>query len=388
LAASSGRGALNHAIAMKVLAIMSRRDERSVDDFEARFEEWRRSRSTPSSPGTAPWTFFVPFRIKLASDLKKSPTITVLGKKFRFITRVSALRQLGKQTFEQPSDSIWAARVSPDNIPDAFVTIEGRGDSHHAAWKAVEPAFETLRGLLEFSFGFGGWRISTDQRARRKVPAPEWLIARQKGIAVEGIGFATEDQECRKLFELTATHLAILKRRAKLIRQQPEPQTSVSVIADALRLYSQAMDARFSYSCFLGLWQMAETIAMSEDEGGQTDRVVSKIAWHGEKLKLHGSGWTNALGALGEKRNDIVHRGIREIEDLDVNILKLACETSLAWLVQEAEALPAKCHLREFYRLRNAHPTVLDACRCSAEYVLAKRKKGNIRHADASDHKL
>lgn len=71
---------------------------------------------------------------------------------------------------------------------------------------------------------------------------------------------------------------------------------------------------------------------------------------HSAKIDLAGSGYRYCLEAIGRKRNDVVHRGIHRVKDDDINILKLACEIALQWLVDMYEKMPTQDCLSRYYR--------------------------------------
>jgi len=134
------------------------------------------------------------------------------------------------------------------------------------------------------------------------------------------------------------------------------------------------MDARFQHLCLLGFWQLAEAITHSETVGGNTDKVVARLAWHGIGIGLKASGYRETLAVLGKKRNDIVHRGIHDVQDDDINILKFACEVAIEWLIRIQKTLPSTAHIEHYYRLRDMNNTDLEAVRDCVAYL--KKDKG------------
>jgi hypothetical protein len=226
------------------------------------------------------------------------------------------LDQKSRETLKEPSLIEFHTGVKIKHTPQVFLSVSAQSSSWNSAWKDIEPAFNALRGLIELTFDFYRWHMGGGGRsARRKVPHPLWMIACKEGMPQEWVYFITDEDNTTKALDLDSAHLDGIKKNAAILQQEPEPQSTLSLIADCLRLYSQAMDARFKHLCFLGFWQLAEAITHSESVGGKTDKVAERLAWHGTEIGLKGSGYQETLVVLGKKRNNIVHRGIHEIED-------------------------------------------------------------------------
>lgn len=372
LTSSSSHVNLTHSTVMKLLDKMYQRGEQTVDSFEAHFRDFLKERNRELQKKSGPWSFYLPLEISIHHDLKLPFTLTILNRQFSFIPRTSV--QVGNGVLDSPKNSLKILGFLINDIPDVFLKISSTGHSWEEAWQVVAPAFDALRGLMEFSFGFGRARsFSSEPTPRRQIPHPQWMIALKRRNKPEGLRFVADDHGTQTPFVLNVSRLTTLRNSSKVLRAQPVRNSIISVIADGLRLYSQAMDARFSYGCFLGLWQMAEALTLSETVGGQTDKVVERIAWHGSKLGLYGSGWTETMKVLAKKRMDIVHRGIHEIEDEEVNIFKHVCEISLLWLIKQTKTLPTVAHLQHFYRLREINSTDLQAMRDCIQLISAQR---------------
>ncbi len=188
---------------------------------------------------------------------------------------------------------------------------------------------------MEYCFSFNQWSFSSHQKPRRKIPHPHWYIFHKSTGSLDGGHFETEEYDQATPFDLNVVGFERLQQIAHILANEPDQSSTISIISDCLRLYVQAMDERFRYACFLAFWQLAEALTLSETRRGDTADVVKRLAWHGERLGLKASGYTETLKTYSKKRNDIVHRGIREVEDGDVNLLKSACETALQWLMKQ-----------------------------------------------------
>ena len=336
LGSSSSHFGLTEQMAMKVLGQMPAEGKRTVDGFEAVFEERLKAEMIAAKEQDALWRFFMPISIAVKPDIILPLRIQVLGKDFRLLSLPSLKKRLDKDTIRELTDPVRIKEhtgASYENPPKTYLSVSVRGSSQYLAWNDVSPAFDALRGLIELSFGFLSWRLTYGRHnARRKVPHPPWMVARKSGSPVEWLIFETEDNGYQERFDLDKEGLSAVRKNAAILKKEPQRHSTLFLLADCMRLYSQAMDARSRHLCFLGFWQLAEAITRSETFGGKTDKVASRIAWHGSRTKLVGSGYSETLLALGKKRNNIVHRGIHGIEDIDVNVLKLACDVAIGWL--------------------------------------------------------
>jgi len=138
------------------------------------------------------------------------------------------------------------------------------------------------------------------------------------------------------------------------------------------------MDARFPHLSFLGFWQLAEAVTNAETFGGKTEKVVARLAWHGPRLGFKGSGYEGILKRLSTKRNSIVHRGIHDIENDDINVIKIACEAAVNWLFQIHKSLPTVQHIEQYYRFRQSTRPEINSMYDSISYIRkgrGKRKK-------------
>lgn len=379
LSASALPDDLDQSMIMKIVNQMVNEGKRSVADFERIFMDVKQKKEESLKRRISEWRFFIPLEMTLGSGCPKSPRVKILGKSFAFLGLSSVKRRLGKAEIKGffSSDYIEAETgVAVTDIAKVFLSVTAREATWQRAWKEIAPAFDALRGMLEFTHGFGGWRLSfgsSRMKPRRKVPHPPWMIAKKPKSSTELVHFLTDVSRPQKAFQLTDKLFAALRRNVAFLSREPKHNSIESLITDCLRLYSQAMDARFNYGCLLGLWQLAEAITRAHAFGGDTDKVVSRLAWHGRRIGSVGSGYRETLHALSRKRNEIVHRGIHEVEDEEINVLKLACEVGLVWLIQQRKSLPTTAHLDQYYRLREANTTELSALRDCVKYIQRSR---------------
>ena len=371
---------LNWPEISQVLQAMSASGEKSTEAFERRIEELRSKREPP--PGSVEWTFAIPFFIDPASEFKPWD-FRVLDK----ATRTASPDEVKDLTGDLEPVSlreVVGRRVTV--MPAAFLVTSGRGQTPNLAWTTLAPAFDTLRGTIELTLGIGQWQwhIGLPQ-SRARVPHPPWMLAKPATGRAEGFYFMCEEPEASGRLVLNDQMLQAIGENLQLFRAVPPPSSILSLIADCLRLYTQAMDARWPHQTLLGLWQLAETITLSQEVQGNTGAIVDRIAWHGSRLKLAGSGYEHALRSIARRRNDVVHHGIQRIDDFDIDVLKVATETALLWLFKNRERLATKTHLREFYRLREAKPQHLEATKETVDFLQQQQSAStvNVTHGGA-----
>ena len=375
---TSKKHSLDEFMASFILQDMSRSGKKSIGDFELLYEQkYKQNRSLAQNDG-GDWKFFIPIEISLASDITRPPRLKLLGKKFSIVTWKTVERQVDKETRRNLRDPVLLSEMTSINIArlsSAYLTVRGKGVSGYSAWREIEPAFEALRGLIEFYLN--GFQTTITfigvRRPLRKIPHPLWMLAYKKGNSPESFRFVIDSESGTESFQLTRSILDKLQRNSQFLRNVPKPNSTLELISDCLRLYAQAMDARFEYQCFLGLWQLAEAITRSETIGGKTDDVVKRLAWHGQTGKFAGSGYTESLKAFGKMRNDIVHKGIHDVEENDMNILKYVCELALLWLINVRKSLPTIAHLEQFYQLRTLSDADLKTRSATVTYVRKQR---------------
>ena len=150
-----------------------------------------------------------------------------------------------------------------------------------------------------------------------------------------------------------------------------------SLLESVIRLYAQAADAQLNYSCLLGLWQIAEAIAQPLNQSGDTSRIAARLSTLVRTPEYSGSGWLYTLKHVAEIRNDIVHRGIRDVPERDVALLKIVVDHAIAWLYNTQDSLPTRQHLEYYYTNVSLPDTRLTALSDAAGVI--ERSRRSIR---------
>jgi len=331
--------------------------EGTIDEqsFEAAFE---RVRSANNQEEDTTWTVYIPIQVELDNSLAGSPSLKIHGQTFRF-RKAPSVNQALPLDLDDRADFCNMTRCSDWPAPKIYVSSEVEAGSWNNAWHAVESAFDVFKGFIEFQDSSGNRHWGGD-KPLASLPHPKYYIASNGTGTAQGTTFIIAEHETRRPIEITDDYLEGLREESTGLKEVPREKSIDSLVVDALRLYSQSMDERFKEGRFLGLWQTLETLALSDRVSGKTSKICSRTVWHGDRLGLPGSGIKNRMDKIAKKRNDLVHRGIRNINDDDVNGLKLIVDTVLNWLRDKRSDLSTKQHLNLYYQYRTTGSSSLD----------------------------
>jgi len=262
------------------------------------------------------------------------------------------------------------------DLPPVFLVASKKASNPDEAWRRLIQAFDTIRGLMEYGPGFGSMQISFGKpRPRSRVPHPDWVLIKNAAQPLQGWRFVTEVRDDGP-FTFEGRHLDVIRRLANEFRKSPHEGSTLALIADALRLYAQAMEARHQPDTFLGLWQLAERITLSEASQGRTLEVCARLAWLVRNFDIPGFGLSHVLDDFAKMRNDLVHRGDRgKLDDEDVNLLKRITEHGLLWLIHRHRSLPNQEDLTALYQLRDASTAKVRAYTQTARFIGRLRSK-------------
>jgi hypothetical protein len=373
LAYSSVNPELIVHLALSVLSTMHARLENSIDKFEARTAQEANVRQSKVANAQRKWRFFTPIDIEVDTKVRRPVRVSVSGRAWFFITYKSLERFIGKTTLRRASLDIFHNRKVDMNY-GTFLSGICEASTWKEAWLSLEPSFDLLRGWIEFTLGFGGYRIlSSDQGARRMVPHPPWVIGKTEHGKATGVSFILEEQPPRrKPFRFDQKVFDILAKNAKSLPNSTDEKSIDALLESVIRLYGQAVEAQLNYSCLLGLWQIAETIAQPVNPTGDTSRIATRLAALGEGQGWWASAWRYSLGHLAKQRNAIVHRGMRNISDRDVALLKIVVDHAISWLYGVRRDLPTRQHLEYYYSNATLSATNLAALSAAVKGIQSR----------------
>jgi hypothetical protein len=338
----------------EVFEALLRMKSKKVKDLD-RFEQFVLDQRTAASKSRATqsftWTFYIPVNVILTPAATNPPPIRVLGVDFRLATWVEVESRLGGQVIDHQF-TMYSYGPTPKK-PATAIIVDAEGDKVENAWESVAGAFDSLRGVMEFYFGVGHGRDPYPDSPLSTFPRPNWmLVANVRGDV--DLGQWEGERETRQSVTLSKSYLNGIVRDAEVVRELAAPKSTLALLADAFRLYAQAMDGRQRHDRLLGFWQMAESLVLSESFGGDTKGVCKRLSRFAGFLPngLDTGGLPEILLGVADQRNDVVHRGLHAgVTNDQVNLLKTLCEEGLRWLVRVRTELPTQAHIEAFFSL-------------------------------------
>lgn len=376
------KGTVTRDDAMRVLSKMIDRSEESAAAFEDTFRRLE-SQAKQSRQQGKDWAFTFPLLVKTAPDVSLPVRFRALGRTFTLRTWRSAVRSMGRKRVQS---GVWGLRNKRrDVIIDVCMTVHGQGQDASEAWVAVEPAFDSLRGELELTQGYmRSMLLRFPEGPLRSIPHPPWMLAYDKADKhVEPIDFLVTEAELEPGTRFTLKQelvAAVRKNLRRFVRTPASEKDTRALIVDALRLYTQALDAPRLHQQFLGLWQCAECLTMASTYGGDGRRTSARLATLARRSNLDTSRLADVLKELYEYRNKIVHHGEHgQVDQDEVNFLKNCCELGLTWLMGRAHKIRTQPQLEWFYQFEALSPIELNALHGAVTLIRQKQQRPRAR---------
>jgi hypothetical protein len=379
--AESASPKLSKDEAWRLLDELSKTGGTSLDDFE---RLWSAGRGVTKASARK-WRFWLPLQVAPGPGVRMPLAVSIFGTRFTLNTATPILNSLSKQLKKELRYRYHVSGHPDQHNPTTLVSFVAKGEEWRNAWDAGSAAWDTFRGLAEFAFGRGQLRIM-GEGPRARFLHPGWLLARAVGQPLQFGEFVLDYQPRPRLggdFTMTDEKVQRFRKLAAALRKESPKGSTLGIVADGLRLYAQAMDAGQPHGCLLGLWQLAEAVTLAEDSRGKTQKVVARLRLFTERWAPVGAART--LARLGAKRIALVHHGLHHIDEEEVNILLVVCESVLGWLMRVWKKLPTKLHLREFYRCVTRGDTELDAVTQSVAYIRAHRHRPEPKQPGRSE---
>lgn len=360
---------------MKVLAGMHAAHETTIAQFEAAHVGLQTARRALARDSSQEWTFHIPLKLTLPVDQIVPIRIQLIGKLLELSDWRTLIERIGKDKLERTISRQSKDKFDPN---DTCLSISTRAPSASEAWRIVEPAFDTFRGLVEVTFSFGQSNFSSEPRARRKLPHPLWMVASNPTTEIEPFRFFTDEDPKANRLELKPSDLENIEQNLAEHRNEPAAKSIDGLLVDTLRLYSQAMDARHNHQVFLNFWQLAEAITLADRHQGNKKVVCHRLSWLFKQLtECHAEGLEDVLDLLYEKRCKLVHHGIHhDVFDDDVNFLKFCCEVGINWLHANIQKLPTQNHLDFVFNWATANRQNIAVIRDVVAFVTELQTKG------------
>ncbi len=319
----------------------------SLDEFEKEYEKRVKFHSKF-------WTYNIYFPLYLNFPKRK---IRIHNTTFTKVSFNSLYKLHDRDKLIAAIKASGIDKFDKTNIPKYALCVTTTGNNKFEAWDNISEQFYLLRGIIDFATLCDqlNYKFKTDSRTKNEHP--QWgILLNTQQCSTEFITFRVSKEPRVNTFKWTKKQLKIFGHLLNISRDKSTKDKSISVVADCLRLYGQAMESIHSHNCFLSLWQAAETLTRSEVSGGKTDNVIKRLSWHLDNYsKMKGIELSESINELALKRNEIVHRGIDRTQNSDINLLKSLCDIGIKWLSYKQKSLKTINHLDEFYRLRTSN---------------------------------
>ncbi len=331
----------------------------TLEEFELGVSQDRVRSDRAKALSRREWTIFVPFPAAIERGFHLPTRVEVLGVAFEIVPWNDVEGMMPRSDASPSASSLIASRTRQKlGVPTHALRAISIADAHDRAWQNVQPAFDTLRGLIEFEFGQHRLHDGQVDQPTHHAPHPRWLIAFAPGVAPVVDTFrhirATTDERS----PTTSLFIAKVAEDARLLSDNPAASSSKAVLADAMRLYGQARDADSEQEALLSYWQMAENLLfpLETKRSGDTKHIAKRLAFLQQPSAVDLIGLEDVLAAVGQIRNDIVHRGTSGTSDLTtVDLLKVCVENALHWLRNMLPRLATRQTIEDFFSLGMRH---------------------------------
>ncbi|MDF9800177.1 hypothetical protein OKW21_005440 [Catalinimonas alkaloidigena] len=364
---------------VSILQEMKRSNESNIQAFVEQHDMKEKEYKKLKASLTQKWEIFIPINIKPRKKKILFEDVEIL-----FYAKSTIKKNISGRDFLNVRSDFGEERIKKltsshvlDSLSKYCLSIKCSGSDIYEAWKAAEPYYDLIRGIFEFVVS-PTYQLIPPFKKRAKIGDPEIIIGSNSNnewhyfepisdTHHQCFNIKFGEEQNRVLFNI----INIFSKKGL------KPKSFTSLLADAFRLYSQAMDSIYSYDCLINLWQMCERMTCAGNMNGSTKDVVKRLGWHSERLSLSGSGWNEALIAISKKRNEIVHRGFTKVEDEEINILLIVAKCTLRWLLSMNKELNTERQLEEYYQMRTLSPSEL-ASKKSVISLIEKERKNSL----------
>lgn len=307
------------------------------------------------------YTALIPFHI--SGPWKKSKRIfNVPGMKFRktswrTLRKLPGWRKFWDDTCAQLSvvgyrdELSWVFRLTP-----LVTDIQAR--TPEEASNQVNYRFRLLRSSVNFIHSYGSARYF------QIIPGPLAI-----SLPPPVLGLFDVDDEFEALFHETKCYQYASKPFSKeqgndvenligKITRATNPMQQLLVTS--LLRYGHAMDSASRQDTFLSLWQIIETVFLSDDPSVTMSKIPGRIATLVQKSPQSRRFWKDLVASLAESRHLLVHQGrFSQYGLVRVNLLKTLAEWSIERLINLAQKFPTRQALEDFYVNASTNPKTL-----------------------------
>ena len=311
------------------------------------------------------WNIVVPFDAPINKKIVK-----INGCVFRLYNYSSLKKFKTKEYSMHARDNLFPRRIEKDL--SRYLILSSKGATINVAWKRVEPQFKTLKGIYDFCVSYNSWTLlNSNIHARTKIPHPKYVYGLSDSGVTPYIEFIIND--CQKRIDpLKKKEILIFNQITKFLKHNPANDSIEFFLSDLFRLYSEAMDENLFSNSYLRFWQLFEKISLSEPRGSFNE-LKNRIQYF--LREAYYIDITNYFESLIKKRNELVHRGIDNIEIADISLLKNLSEKMILWLYNNRKIITTTKHLESYYNSVNKNNIDLMISSKMMVKILRQRKK-------------
>lgn len=266
-----------------------------------------------------------------------------------------------------------------ENRKCKYLVVESNGYSLYRAWKAIEPTYNLLRGLVDYVISFNTWTILSIPQVRTMIPHAQTVYGISSVSHTDFLDFQVQKSN-RKQPEISPEAKQKFEEFLKVLKKKQTKSSINELLSDIIRLYNQAMEENKLEYGFLKFWQIAERLALTNPNGTSNDTIKKRILFFTEPTP--GFDLSAYINELSKKRNDLVHRGIDEIEENDFNILKSICEVAIKWLFFNRTFIKTINHLEFFYISKSLSENEIKASIDTLNFINRQRRIRSVRKSN------
>ena len=324
------------------------------------------------------WTSFIPLNFASSDDVHLEQ-ITFFGVTFRFHRFDYVEKQIRKNTLDSFIEQIRiATKWKLRNLPIWWLTCRTSNTDFFQSWKDIGPSLYALRSLIELYTNAFTFKISCPFHPRFNLPFPLFVIGISDAGQSEFYYFPKSyDETAEKSFEINSYSWRAVVNIARKLRKPLKDNSIELLLAYCLKAYSQSLDEIKENHCLLSLWQMAESLTLSQNFGGETKKVCARLSGFGNMTKnVDSSTLMDALSVIADHRNEIVHAGKDSGVDQEmINLLQWVCNTGLSWLIKNMSYLKTLNDLELYYQYRTQNESMIKGLKNIIGLI--KKERGN-----------
>ncbi len=326
---------------IEILSDLKANNKNSLEDFNQAF-----TRVIRRKPNHTKCTVILPYE----NIIFKTP-FNISGKNYKIVRENRLALFVNYKKIQSSIKSHILPGIRDIKFPQKLLITQGEANNVFVAWERIRNNFSVFQGIYDYGLLQDNWSFSNSFKPKSVFNHSEWIIIEKENGKNE-IGLF-ENYVSGKNPIIKPAIIERVRNLLNYVRNDASSESTKSLIYDSFRLYAQAMESLYEYNCFLNLWQLIENSCMADQMNGNTADIIKRLdVIKNEMLGQLDLDLTNTYSFLAKKRNNIVHRGIDDVDEVDINISKVLAEACVGWLIKHEKILKSKIHIQEYFRHR------------------------------------